>query len=114
MNLSKFGSKFTRPNGISQLMTDLGNAKNSKNPDIIMLGGGNPAVIPEVNSVFVSELQKLKDMPLVGDVRGGADHGKPPRLFRENAVSGVPLFHGGHRHAGVDGRGLVLARKEGV
>ena len=82
MNLSKFGSKFTRPNGISQLMTDLGNAKNSKNPDIIMLGGGNPAVIPEVNSIFVSELQKLMTSTQIDKVIGLYDHPQGNEDFR--------------------------------
>lgn len=82
MNLSIFGSKFTRPNGISQLMDDLGNAKNSKNPNIIMLGGGNPAVIPEVNSTFVSELQKLITSTQVDKVIGLYDHPKGNEDFR--------------------------------
>lgn len=82
MNLSTFGSKFTRPNGISQLMDDLGNAKNSKNPNIIMLGGGNPAVIPEVNSTFVSELQKLITSTQVDKVIGLYDHPKGNEDFR--------------------------------
>ncbi len=59
MSYSNFGNKFTRPNGITQLMEDLGKANSSNNPDIIMLGGGNPALIPEANEIFVSELQKL-------------------------------------------------------
>ena len=59
MNLSKFGNKFTQPTGITQLMEDLGNANNSGNPDIVMLGGGNPALIPESNALFVKELQAL-------------------------------------------------------
>jgi len=82
MNLSKFGSKFTRPNGISQLMEDLGNAKNSKNPNIIMLGGGNPAVIPEVNKVFVGELQKLITSTQVDKVIGLYDHPQGNEDFR--------------------------------
>ena len=59
MKLSKFGTKFTQPNGITQLMDDLGKANQSGNPNIVMLGGGNPALIPEAHSIFVDELQKL-------------------------------------------------------
>ncbi|MBB1407736.1 valine--pyruvate transaminase [Pseudoalteromonas sp. SG44-17] len=59
MDYSNFGTKFTQPNGITQLMEDLGDAKNSNNPNIIMLGGGNPALVPEVNDIFINELQKL-------------------------------------------------------
>lgn len=82
MNLSKFGSKFTRPNGISQLMKDLGNAKNSNNPNIIMLGGGNPAVIPEVNKIFVTELQQLVASTQVDSVIGLYDHPQGNEDFR--------------------------------
>ena len=59
MTYSKFGNKFTRPNGITQLMDDLGKANSSNNSNIVMLGGGNPAIIPESNDIFVNELQKL-------------------------------------------------------
>lgn len=82
MNLSKFGAKFTRPNGISQLMLDLGDAKNSNNPNIVMLGGGNPALIPAVNDVFVSELQKLIASSQVDDVIGLYDDPCGNREFR--------------------------------
>ncbi len=59
MNYSHFGRKFTQPNGITQLMEDLGKAKSSNNPDIVMLGGGNPASVPHVNTVFINELNSL-------------------------------------------------------
>ena len=59
MNYSVFGEKFTRNTGISQLMDDLGQANHSGDPDMIMLGGGNPALIPEAHDIFVDELQKL-------------------------------------------------------
>ncbi|KTF08900.1 valine--pyruvate transaminase [Pseudoalteromonas sp. 10-33] len=59
MNYSHFGRKFTQPNGITQLMEDLGKAKSSNNPDIVMLGGGNPASVPHVNTVFINELNCL-------------------------------------------------------
>lgn len=82
MNLSKFGSKFTRPNGISQLMEDLGNAKSSNNPNIVMLGGGNPAVIPEVNDIFIRELQLLTSDKQAGSVIGLYDHPQGNEDFR--------------------------------
>ncbi len=59
MNYSKFGEKFTRPNAITQLMEDLGKANQGKNPDLVMLGGGNPAIIPQAQAVFVKELQQI-------------------------------------------------------
>lgn len=60
MILSKFGEKFTQKSGILQLMDDLGNAITSDQP-INMLGGGNPAVIPEVNVVFQQAFEQLGD-----------------------------------------------------
>lgn len=53
MKFSRFGERFTQKSGILQLMDDLGNALNSAQP-INMLGGGNPAVIEEVNAVYRS------------------------------------------------------------
>ena len=44
---SKFGERFTRPTGARQLMDDLGDAL-SGDRSICMLGGGNPAHIPEL------------------------------------------------------------------
>ena len=58
-NYSKFGQKFTRYSGIARLMDDLGKANHSDDENIIMLGGGNPALIPEAHKVFVRELDGL-------------------------------------------------------
>ena len=58
-NYSKFGQKFTQYSGITRLMDDLGKANHSDDENIIMLGGGNPALIPEAHDVFVRELDGL-------------------------------------------------------
>lgn len=47
MKLSEFGRKFTAEAGITSLMDDLGNALASGD-DMIMMGGGNPGHIPDV------------------------------------------------------------------
>ncbi|MBM4029026.1 MAG: valine--pyruvate transaminase [Planctomycetes bacterium] len=47
MNLSKFGKKLAVQSGIGQLMDDLGTAYGTPH-EVFMLGGGNPAHIPEV------------------------------------------------------------------
>lgn len=49
MKFSEFGDKFARECGILQLMDDLGNAL-SGGEEMIMLGGGNPSRIPEVEA----------------------------------------------------------------
>ncbi len=56
---SKFGEKFTQYSGITQLMDDLGKANHSDDENIIMLGGGNPALVPEAHEAFVHELKTL-------------------------------------------------------
>ena len=60
MELSLFGRKFTQGAGISSLMDDLGNALASGD-DYIMMGGGNPGHIPEVQAVLREQLQQLVD-----------------------------------------------------
>ncbi|ARU57648.1 valine--pyruvate transaminase [Oleiphilus messinensis] len=62
MKLSKFGTKFTSDAGITSLMDDLGNAMAS-GEDIIMMGGGNPGFIPEVESALRERLQRICDDP---------------------------------------------------
>ena len=47
MKLSQFGEKFSGLTGIVELMDDLGSALN-ENPEMIFMGGGNPARIAEV------------------------------------------------------------------
>lgn len=50
MTFSIFGSKFTRHAGITQLMDDLN--QGLRTPGAIMLGGGNPASIPQMRDYF--------------------------------------------------------------
>jgi valine--pyruvate aminotransferase len=61
MKLSKFGEKFTRKAGITQLMEDLGAALADGN--MLMLGGGNPAHIPEVQAVFRRRMEEILAEP---------------------------------------------------
>lgn len=59
--LSKFGQKLCEQSGIVTLMDDLGDALRN-NPDMIFMGGGNPAIIPEIQTAFASALDStLKD-----------------------------------------------------
>ena len=61
MNLSKFGEKFTRKAGITQLMDDLGSAMAKG--DMLMLGGGNPAHIPTVQDHFRKRMMDILSEP---------------------------------------------------
>jgi valine--pyruvate aminotransferase len=60
MKLSSFGKKLTSGSGIVGLMEDLGSALN-ENPDMIFMGGGNPARIPKMEQVFNSQYKKLSN-----------------------------------------------------
>ena len=71
MQISTFGEKFTSESGILQLMDDLGNAL-AGNQDVFMLGGGNPAHIPEVEACFRESMRQILETPgvfeqLIGD-----------------------------------------------
>ncbi|MEI6893012.1 MAG: valine--pyruvate transaminase [Pontiella sp.] len=61
MNLSKFGEKFTRKAGITQLMDDLGSAMAGG--DMLMLGGGNPAHIQAVQDLFREQMEAILSEP---------------------------------------------------
>jgi valine--pyruvate aminotransferase len=49
--LSEFGENISARSGILELMADLGEAMTLR-PDMIMMGGGNPAHIPEVQKIL--------------------------------------------------------------
>ena len=55
---STFGERFTRPTGALELMADLGSAATAAGP-VFMLGGGNPARIPEVEALFRRRLAEI-------------------------------------------------------
>ena len=57
MTFSLFGDKFTRHSGITRLMEDLNDGLRT--PGAIMLGGGNPAQIPEMNTYFQTLLAEM-------------------------------------------------------
>ncbi len=77
MQLSKFGEKFVGDSGILRLMEDLGRA--ARQEGVIMLGGGNPSHIPQVEEVFRARLERILDSEsdlerLIGEYGGPAGH----------------------------------------
>lgn len=71
MKISRFASRFDMNSGIVQLMDDLGNAL-SENKEMLMMGGGNPSHIPEVQQFFHEKMQRVLDRPaefahMIGD-----------------------------------------------
>ncbi|MFC1467921.1 valine--pyruvate transaminase [Verrucomicrobiota bacterium] len=58
MKLSAFGEKFERKSGIGLLMDDLG-AALAAGSDMLMLGGGNPSHIPEIQKRMRAEMERV-------------------------------------------------------
>ena len=59
MKLSDFGARLCQGAGILHLMDDLGQALAAG--DKIMMGGGNPGLVPEVQELMRWRLQNLID-----------------------------------------------------
>ena len=55
---SRLGQKLAGPCGIQELMEDLGQAMSS-DPHMRMLGGGNPAAIPEMQALWRQQWRRL-------------------------------------------------------
>jgi valine--pyruvate aminotransferase len=76
VNVSRFGKKVAEGSGISRLMDDLGDALvESRN--ILMLGGGNPAHIPQVQEHFRESMLKL--LQNVGEFERAVGNYDPPQ-----------------------------------
>lgn len=60
MKYSRLGQSFGADAGIVQLMDDLGSAV-AHNRDMLMLGGGNPGRIPEMEARFRARMQQVLD-----------------------------------------------------
>jgi len=58
MNVSRFGKKMAVQSGIGQLMDDLGAARLQAQ-EVLMLGGGNPAHIPDVDQCLRRSMTTL-------------------------------------------------------
>lgn len=56
---SDIGKHISAGSGIEQLMDDLGHALAAGGTSMHMLGGGNPAAIPEVTAVWREQMQRL-------------------------------------------------------
>ena len=60
--LSDFGKRFAGKIGIAELMDDLGSAL-SADPAPLMLGGGNPAHVPEIQQIVRQRMVRILDQP---------------------------------------------------
>ena len=59
--LSEFGNRLCCGSGIGELMDDLGHALASGGDELCMLGGGQPAHIPEMNAIWQRRIRELAD-----------------------------------------------------
>ena len=60
--MSRFAKRFTGFSGTVSLMEDLSDALNT-NPELLFMGGGNPAKIDEAEQCFAKHLQQLAQDP---------------------------------------------------
>lgn len=89
-NLSDFGKQLSDRSGIGELMDDLGHALAKKKDDLCMLGGGQPAHIPEIETIWRRRLQEIATEPgATGRVLGEYE---PPAGNTEFRKSVAQLF----------------------
>jgi len=79
-NFSKLAQRITSKSGIGELMEDLGTAL-SERPDVLMLGGGNPAHIPEVKNHLRQSMTRILQRP--GEFEKVIGNYDPPQGNRE-------------------------------
>jgi valine--pyruvate aminotransferase len=132
MQASLFGQKFLGDSGILSLMDDLGKAASQDG--VIMLGGGNPSRIPEVEKLFQRRMERILDSEhdfedLIGSYDGPAGNqafvSALADLFREEygwpvTDDNIALTNGsqtaffflfnlfGGRHPGDDNKQILL------
>ena len=63
MKFSAFGQRAAAGSGIENLMDDLGKALSGSGPAPLMLGGGNPAHIPEMEAVWQKRMREILEDP---------------------------------------------------
>ena len=93
MEFSSWSDRINNESGIINLMKDLGNAVSVTDRPLYMLGGGNPAHIPEIETYFRNQMEDLMRSPnafehLVGNYAGPQGSRRfveaLATLFREN------------------------------
>lgn len=89
--LSEIGKALGQHTGIGELMDDLGRALAEKPADLCMLGGGQPAKVPEMISLIQSRLKELSaDAETVHQVLGEYDPVEGNLQFRTAVAE---MFH---------------------
>ena len=88
--LSDFGKQLSDGTGIGELMDDLGHALAQERDDLCMLGGGQPAHIPDIEMIWSRRLREITSEPgAIGRVLG---HYEPPAGNTDFRTSVAQLF----------------------
>ena len=108
MELSRFGRKYLNDTGVLSLMEDLGNAVQQEG--VLMLGGGNPSHIPQVEEILCERMGYMLDgtgefEALIGNYDGPSGN----QAFIEALVA---LFREEHLRRGTVGSGPGGSRYE--
>jgi valine--pyruvate aminotransferase len=88
---SDFGRHLGCGSGIEELMEDLGHALASGSPNLKMLGGGQPASIPEINAVWHRRMKELMEKD--GGLARALTSYDPPRGNPDFLKAIATLFH---------------------
>ncbi|TWT83279.1 Valine--pyruvate aminotransferase [Planctomycetes bacterium CA13] len=88
--LSKFGQQLGCGSGIGELMDDLGHALAKGGDRVRMLGGGQPAHIPHMDTIWRKRMQEIVDEP--GQLEHALGHYEPPAGNPEFRVAVANLF----------------------
>ncbi len=87
--LSEFGQQLASGSGIGELMDDLGHALATGGDKVRMLGGGQPAHIPEIDALWRRRVMEIADSP--GQLEKMLGDYEPPagNLAFRKAVAGL-------------------------
>lgn len=93
--LSQFGKALGEHTGIGELMEDLGEALADKSEDFCMLGGGQPAAVPEMISLFQERLMEISsDQEAVQSILGEYDPAEGNAVFRHSFAKMMKSHYG--------------------
>jgi valine--pyruvate aminotransferase len=81
--LSSFGERYSGRTGILELMDDLSAPPVDPSAPFSMLGGGNPAIIPELSAAWAEALRRIVADPGFPRLVGAYDSPLGPSSFRE-------------------------------
>ena len=81
--LSSFGERYAGHTGISELMSDIAAPPADPAQPLSMLGGGNPAIIPELSEAWTEATRATLDDPAFRRLVGAYDSHIGPDGFRD-------------------------------